>query len=83
VTHLPQVAAQAHRQLQVSKLTCENTTRTSIRKLDNDERIDELARMLGGMKITRQTREHAKEMLEQGQQQLPRGSGKGKRKAGT
>jgi hypothetical protein len=38
--------------------------------------------MLGGMKITRQTREHAKEMLEQGQQQLPRGSGKGKRKAG-
>jgi len=83
VTHLPQVAAQAHRQLQVSKLAGENTTRTSIRKLDNDERIDELARMLGGMKITRQTREHAKEMLEQGQQQLPRGSGKGKRKAGT
>ena len=83
VTHLPQVAAQAHRQLQVSKLAGENTTRTSIRKLDHDERIDELARMLGGMKITRQTREHAREMLEQGQQQLPRSSGRGKRKAGT
>jgi DNA repair protein RecN (Recombination protein N) len=82
VTHLPQVAAQAHQQLQVSKLAGENTTRTSIRKLDTDERIDELARMLGGMKITRQTREHAREMLQQGQQQAPR-AGARKRKAGT
>jgi DNA repair protein RecN (Recombination protein N) len=83
VTHLPQVAAQAHRQMQVSKLAGENTTRTSIRKLDRDERIDELARMLGGMKITRQTREHAREMLEQGQQQTARSTRAGKRKAGT
>jgi DNA repair protein RecN (Recombination protein N) len=82
VTHLPQVAAQAHRQLQVSKLAGENTTRTSIRKLAAGERIDELARMLGGMKITRQTREHAREMLEQGQQKAPP-TRTGRRKAGT
>lgn len=79
VTHLPQVAAQAHRQLQVSKLAGDNTTRTSIRELAAEERIEELARMLGGMKITRQTREHAREMLEQGQQTAP----SAKRKAGT
>jgi len=82
VTHLPQVAAQAHRQLQVSKLAGENTTRTSIRELTTGERVDELARMLGGMKITRQTREHAREMLEQGQQKVPRASTR-RRKAGA
>ena len=78
VTHLPQVAALAHQQLQVSKLSGKDTTRTRIRTLNDDERIDELARMLGGVKITAQTREHAREMLQSGQ-----GSGKqaaGKRK---
>jgi DNA repair protein RecN (Recombination protein N) len=65
VTHLPQVAAQADRQLQVSKLTTDDSTRTRIRTLTDDERIDELARMLGGIRITRQTRAHAREMLEQ------------------
>ena len=80
---LPQVAAQAHRQLQVSKLAGDNTTRTSIRELGDDERIDELARMLGGMKITKQTREHAREMLEQGQQKVTRDARSGKRKSGT
>ncbi|MGD2056891.1 MAG: DNA repair protein RecN, partial [Gammaproteobacteria bacterium] len=65
VTHLPQVAAQADRQLQVCKLTTDDSTRTRIRTLADDERIDELARMLGGIRITRQTRAHAREMLEQ------------------
>jgi DNA repair protein RecN (Recombination protein N) len=65
VTHLPQVAAQASQQLQVSKLTGDNTTRTRIRQLNPEERTDELARMLGGVKITEQTREHAREMLQQ------------------
>jgi DNA repair protein RecN (Recombination protein N) len=63
VTHLPQVAALAHHQLQVSKLAGEDTTRTRIRALTDDERIDEIARMLGGLTITRQTREHAREMI--------------------
>jgi DNA repair protein RecN (Recombination protein N) len=67
VTHLPQVAALAHQQLQVSKLSGKDTTRTRIRTLNEAERIDELARMLGGVRITRQTREHAREMLLQGQ----------------
>jgi DNA repair protein RecN (Recombination protein N) len=65
VTHLPQVAALANRQMQVTKLSGEDTTRTRIRKLNAEERVDELARMLGGVKITRQTREHAREMMQQ------------------
>jgi DNA repair protein RecN (Recombination protein N) len=67
VTHLPQVAALASHQLQVSKLTGDDSTRTRVRPLDEAERIDELARMLGGVRITRQTRNHAREMLMQGQ----------------
>jgi DNA repair protein RecN (Recombination protein N) len=63
VTHLPQVAALAHQQLQVSKLSGDATTHTRIRSLDEKERIEELARMLGGIRVTRQTREHAREML--------------------
>ena len=55
----------------MSKLSGKDTTRTRIRPLNDDERIDELARMLGGVKITAQTREHAREMLQSGQ-----GSGK-------
>jgi DNA repair protein RecN (Recombination protein N) len=64
VTHLPQVAAQAHRHLQVSKLAGDNSTRTSIRVLGDAERVDEIARMLGGIEITESTRRHAGEMLE-------------------
>jgi DNA repair protein RecN (Recombination protein N) len=62
VTHLPQVAALANQQMQVTKLSGEDTTRTRIRTLNEEERVDELARMLGGVKITKQTREHAREM---------------------
>lgn len=72
VTHLPQVAALAHQQMQVSKTSAEDTTHTRIRPLEDAERVDELARMLGGIKITRQTREHAREMMEQGQQKTAR-----------
>jgi len=68
VTHLPQVAALAHHQLQVSKLAGDDTTLTRIRPLAGADRIDELARMLGGVTITRQTRAHAREMIEQAQQ---------------
>lgn len=64
VTHLPQVAALAHQQLQVTKHTEDEITRTRIIRLDDDRRIDELARMLGGVKITRQTRDHAREMMQ-------------------
>ena len=64
VTHLPQVAAQAHQHLQVSKLAGPNSTRTSIRGLGKTERVDEIARMLGGIEITESTLRHAGEMLE-------------------
>jgi len=64
VTHLPQVACQAHQHLQVSKLAGDNSTRTSIRRLGEAERVDEIARMLGGIEITASTRRHAEEMIE-------------------
>jgi len=64
VTHLPQVAALADQQMQVTKLSGEDSTRTRIRALNDEERVDELARMLGGVKITKQTREHAREMMQ-------------------
>jgi DNA repair protein RecN (Recombination protein N) len=63
VTHLPQVAAQADRQLRVVKATAAGSTRTSVVPLDDPGRIEEIARMLGGAEITARTREHAREML--------------------
>jgi len=67
VTHLPQVAAQGHAHLRVSKHSDGDTTRTQIEKLDAAGRRDELARMLGGVEISRETRAHAKQMLERAQ----------------
>ncbi len=63
VTHLPQVAAQANQHLQVSKSTDGKTTETRIVTLDQEQRIEEIARMLGGADITRQTLAHAREMV--------------------
>jgi DNA repair protein RecN (Recombination protein N) len=63
VTHLPQVAAQGGAHLRVSKLTDGRTTRTQIVQLSAEERVEEIARMLGGVSITDKAREHASEML--------------------
>jgi DNA repair protein RecN (Recombination protein N) len=63
VTHLPQVAAQGHAHLMVSKLASEGGTRTQIEHLSGDARRDELARMLGGIKISPETLAHAEQML--------------------
>ena len=63
VTHLPQVASQAHAHVRVAKLTDGKTTRTSLHPLTADERIEEIARMLGGVDVTAKAREHAAEML--------------------
>jgi DNA repair protein RecN (Recombination protein N) len=63
VTHLAQVASQAHHQHRVIKLTDGRSSRTAVAALGADERIEELARMLGGVAITRKAREHAREML--------------------
>lgn len=63
VTHLPQVASLADQHFRISKVTDGKSTRTRVHALGKDERIEELARMLGGVEITRKTLEHAAEML--------------------
>jgi len=63
ITHLAQVAAQGHHHLQVTKETAANTTVTHIGPLTAKERVQEVARMLGGVEITRQTLDLAAEML--------------------
>jgi DNA repair protein RecN (Recombination protein N) len=63
VTHLPQVAAQAQHHLHVMKKVAAGQTRTQIIPLTGDDRIEELARMLGGVELTRQTRAHAADMM--------------------
>jgi DNA repair protein RecN (Recombination protein N) len=66
VTHLPQVASLADHHIHISKVSDGKSTRTGVRMLGDEERIDELARMLGGVEITVKTREHAAEMLAAG-----------------
>ena len=64
VTHQPQVATQAHNHLRVVKYTEHNETQTDVIHLTLEQRVEEIARMLGGVKITEQTLSHAQEMLE-------------------
>lgn len=69
ITHLPQVASSGDQQWQVSKSIDSNSEQTlsKISLLSEQERVDEIARMLGGVKLTKTTREHAVEMLQRGQ----------------
>jgi len=63
ITHLPQIAKFGDHHFRISKQVFRGRTRTKIEPLTEDERIKELARMLGGEKITRATFNHAREML--------------------
>src|SRR5882757_1562050 len=63
VTHLPQVASQGHHHLRVTKTTDGRTTRTALTELAPQERVEEIARMLGGIEVTAKAREHARDML--------------------
>jgi len=63
VTHLPQVASQGHQHLRVTKVSDGRSTRTQVNELSPAQRVDELARMLGGVEVTAKAREHAGEML--------------------
>jgi DNA repair protein RecN (Recombination protein N) len=63
VTHLPQVAAQAHHHYRVEKTSRQEQTSTRVLALSDEQRLEEVARMLGGVTITEQTRAHASEML--------------------
>jgi DNA repair protein RecN (Recombination protein N) len=64
VTHLPQVASQGQTHYRVVKLTDGKTSRTQVKPLSADERVEELSRMLGGVEITERTRAHAAEMID-------------------
>jgi len=64
ITHLPQVACMADDQYEIRKrVTDDGRTATSVRALDTEGRVEELARMLGGVEVTERTRHHAQEML--------------------
>jgi DNA repair protein RecN (Recombination protein N) len=71
VTHLPQVASQADHQVRVRKHTAGGQTQASLEALASEQRVEELARMLGGAQITARTREHASEMLQAARASLP------------
>ena len=63
VTHLPQVAAQGHQHLRVVKLSDKQQNRTEIEQLNTTEKVEEIARMLGGIEMTDQSMAHAEEMF--------------------
>lgn len=63
ITHLAQVAAQGDNHLQVSKQTRGKETNTAVQPLPSEERIKEIARMIGGVEISQQTLAHAQDML--------------------
>ena len=67
VTHLPQVAAQGHQHLFVHKVRGSNATRTAVSKLDEAQRIEEVARMLGGIDLTDESLAHARKLVSNAQ----------------
>jgi DNA repair protein RecN (Recombination protein N) len=66
ITHLPQVASCAHHHLAVSKVATGERTLTQLQMLAAPARVDEIARMLGGARITQKTVAHARDLLAQG-----------------
>ena len=63
ITHLPQIAAKGDSHFKVFKIDIENVTQTQLKRLDEDERIVEIAQMLGGTNITASAMAHAKQLL--------------------
>lgn len=63
VTHLPQVAAQGHQHLFVHKERGSSETRTAVATLNKAQRIEEIARMLGGVDLTKESLAHAKKLV--------------------
>lgn len=66
ITHLPQIASRAHAHLHVEKGEVDGRVATQVRRLDGDERVLEIARMLGGDSESRVSLDHARELLERG-----------------
>ena len=71
ITHLPQIASYADRHLTVRKSVQNNLTQTTVRTMDGTERIEELAEMIGGQRITDTTRAQARELLDAAHEQAP------------
>lgn len=69
ITHLPQVACMADHQYYIEKQVQDERTSTQVKELDEDGRVQELARMLGGVEVTEKTVYHAQEMLKLAEQQ--------------
>lgn len=65
ITHLPQVASQGHQHLHINKTTSKNSTHTHINELNEQEKVVEIAKMLGGVELTDQSLANAKELLAQ------------------
>lgn len=63
ITHLPQIAARGRTHLKVAKTAHEDRTLTHVTRLSGETRVEEIARMLGGVEITKTTREHARELV--------------------
>jgi len=82
VTHLPQVAACADTHIRVSKTGKGDGVRSELAELSTADRVDELARMLGGAAVTAKTRAHAKEMLDSGIRIEDSGTGRTRRVPG-
>ena len=66
-SHLPQVASMSDHHLLISKASNDDRTTTQVKELENDDKIDEIARMISGASVTELTRENAKEMISQNQ----------------
>jgi DNA repair protein RecN (Recombination protein N) len=67
ITHLGQVAAWGNQHFNISKQTVKDATFTQVTELNYEQRIEEIARMVGGLEITSQTRNHAQELIERAQ----------------
>jgi DNA repair protein RecN (Recombination protein N) len=63
ITHLPQIACFGDSHLYVSKKVMKGRTITFVEELDEQQKIEEISRMLGGVHVTKATREHAREMI--------------------
>ena len=72
ITHLPLIAAFAEHHIVVTKRVHAGRTTSMARPLSTTERVAELARMLGGARLTRETREHAEQLLQQARPRKPR-----------
>ena len=67
ISHLPQVASMSDHHLLISKASNDDRTTTQVKELENDDKIDEIARMISGASVTKLTKENAKEMISQNQ----------------